>query len=526
MASFLFGLIGLFLGFWLFSDADNFSVSLAGALLSATLGIVFGQIHRLSRRQDELNLEILKLQNRLFGPAPAAPLIAVPATPTAAAEPLPVLPLVEAEPVPEAPPEAAEPPLPRLPVQPPGPPDFLERRIRAARDWLFGGNTLLRVGVVVLFLGSAFALSYTAERVTIPIELRYAAVALIGIALLVIGWRLRLRRQNYGLMLQGGGVAVLYLTIFAAMHLNPLIGPTAGFALLVLLVAFSTILAVTQDALGLAAAAAAGGFAAPILAASSGEHHVALFSYFLLLDAGILTIAWFKAWRPLNLVGFAGTLGIGSLWARTTYQPEMLASTEPFLILFFLMFVAIASLFARRVLRDAEGAPPVGDRTGLVLWAARHSNYLDGILLFGAPLAAFGLQAALIQPYRYGTAFSALGLGLFYIGLAALLLRRTQARYLALVEVFIALGVVFGTLAVPLGLDARWTAAAWAVEGAGIYWIAVKQDRRLGRAFAVLVQLGAAIAYLDTVGRGSGGPLLAGSRLGAAMLAAALLSSF
>ena len=78
----------------------------------------------------------------------------------------------------------------------------------------------------------------------------------------------------------------------------------------------------------------------------------------------------------------------------------MLASTEPFLIIFFLMFVAIAFLFARRVLRDAEGEPPAHDRTAMVLWAARQSSYLDGILLFGAPLAAFGLQAGLVEPYR------------------------------------------------------------------------------------------------------------------------------
>jgi uncharacterized membrane protein len=112
------------------------------------------------------------------------------------------------------------------------------------------------------------------------------------------------------------------------------------------------------------------------------------------------------------------------------------------------------------------------------------------------------------------------------MALAAVLLRRTQWRYLALVEVFIALGVVFGTLAVPLGLDARWTSAAWAIEGAGVYWISVKQDRRLGRAFATLVQLGAALSYFATLDWGDAGRQISGSRLGAAMLAGALLSSF
>src|SRR5260370_15097841 len=230
--------------------------------------------------------------------------------------------------------------------------------------------------------------------------------------------------------------------------------------MLVAVVVFSTILAVTQDAVGLAAAAALGGFAAPILASTGGDHDVALFSYLLLVDAGILSVAWFKAWRPLNLIGFAGTLGIGGSWGLKDYQPEMFASTEPFLIAFFLMFVAIAFLFARRVLREAEGEPPAHDRGAMVLWAARQSNYLDGVLLFGAPIAGFGLQLAMVEHLRYGGGFSALRLRLFYMPVAARLPRRTQGPYLALGERFFALGGGFGTLPVPLRLAARRTAAA------------------------------------------------------------------
>ncbi len=415
--------------------------------------------------------------------------------------------------------EIPSPPVPREP-------NFLEKQLQAARSWLLGGNTVARVGVLLLFLGLAFLLRYAAERVTVSIELRYAAVGAVSLVLLILGWRLRERRRNYGLLLQGGAVAVMYLTIFAAMKLHPLLPLAAGFVMLVALVAFSVILAVVQDAMGMAAVAAAGGFAAPILASAGGEHHVTLFTYFLLLDAGILTVAWFKAWRTLNLIGFFGTLGIGTAWGLEEYRPDMLPTTEPFLIAFFLMFVAIAFLFARRVLRDTEGEPPADDRTAMVLWAARRSNYLDGILLFGAPITVFGLQAGLVAHYHYGSAFSAVGLGLFYIVFATILSRRTQSRYLALVEVFTALGVVFGTLAVPLGLDARWTSAAWAIEGAGVYWISVRQDRRLGRGFATLVQIGAAIAYLDTLDDGDAYRLLTGSLLGAAMLAAAFLSSF
>jgi uncharacterized membrane protein len=41
--------------------------------------------------------------------------------------------------------------------------------------WFTGGNTLTRIGVVVLFFGVAFLLRYFAEHFTIPIEARLGA---------------------------------------------------------------------------------------------------------------------------------------------------------------------------------------------------------------------------------------------------------------------------------------------------------------------------------------------------------------
>jgi uncharacterized membrane protein len=131
------------------------------------------------------------------------------------------------------------------------------------------------------------------------------------------------------------------------------------------------------------------------------------------------------------------------------------------------MYVAIGLLFARRKLREALDAPD--DRDGLLRWAARKGDYIDATVLFGPPLVGFGLQFALVQHIEFAAAFSALAMGLFYLLLARLLVGRTGDRAVLLVETCLALGVVFASLAIPLGLDARWTSAAWAVEGAGIF---------------------------------------------------------
>ncbi|WP_095058306.1 DUF2339 domain-containing protein [Pseudomonas sp. Irchel s3f7] len=436
-------------------------------------------------------------------------------TPAMASEPVRALPVDAWKPDPVA-------REPQQPAEPRGPNVMIDRAIAHARAWLFGGNTVLRVGVVLLFLGLAFLLRYATEGVVVPVELRYAGVAAAALGLLGLGWWLRTRNPGYALILQGTGIAVLYLTVFAAMRLHPLLDPSAAFGLLVAVTVFSAILAITQDSLGLAAAAALGGFAAPLLVSTGTGSHVALFSYFVLLNSGILAIAWFKAWRVLNVIGFVGTFGIGFAWGIRSYHPEMLWSTEPFLMVFFLMYLAIGLLYARRTLLQMSDAPEESDREALLRWSARKGDYVDGSLLFGPPLVGFGLQFALVQHLEFAAAFSALVLGMIYMGLARLLM---GGRATLLGETCLALGVIFTSLAIPLGLDARWTTAAWAVEGAGIFWLGLRQQRTLARAFALLLQLGAALAFLSEL-HSSESSLLDGSTLGALMLGTALLFSF
>ncbi|HET8586054.1 MAG TPA: DUF2339 domain-containing protein, partial [Casimicrobiaceae bacterium] len=346
----------------------------------------------------------------------------------------------------------------------------------ALRAWIVGGNTPARVGILVLLVGVGFLLKYATEHVVVPIELRLTAVAIAAMVLLVLGWRLRERRAGFAVILQGGGVAILYLTVFAALRLYALISPTAAFALLAAIAALSAVLAIRQDAVALAVVGAIGGFAAPILTSSQSGNHVMLFAWYALLNAAILGIAWFKAWRILNLVGFACTFVIGTVWGVTRYRADDFATTEPFLVLFFLFYVAIAVLYALRRSVSVR-------------------DYVDGTIVFGTPLVAAGLQAALVQRFEFGMAFSALAASALYVALAGFVWSRHREDLRLLTESFVALGVVFATLAVPLAFDARWTSATWALEGAAIVWVGLRQQRALARAFGLLLQLAAGAAY-------------------------------
>ena len=333
--------------------------------------------------------------------------------------------------------------------------------VRWLRQFLLGGNAVVRVGIIILFFGVAFLLRYMAEHARVPIEWRLAGIGTGGVALLAVGWRLRTARAGYALALQGGGVGIVYLTVFAALRLYALLSPAVAFPVLVAMAVLSGVLAVMQDSLALALIGVVGGFLAPVLASSGEGSHVVLFSYFALLNGGIVAMAWFKAWRPLNLVGFVFTFGIATAWGVLRYRPELFGSTEPFLVLFFLFYLAIAVLFTVR--------QPV-----------QLTGYVDGTLVFVTPIMVFTLQASLLRGRLVPLAYSAVAMSAVYLTVAWRVWRRRAVSQALLAEAFVAIGVALLTVAVPLALSAHWNVAAWALEGAALVWIGCRQGR--GRA--------------------------------------------
>jgi uncharacterized membrane protein len=357
--------------------------------------------------------------------------------------------------------------------------DSIDAKFNAVVRWFSGGNTVVRVGIVILFFGVAFLLKYAYEHTRVPIELRLAGVLAGGVALLGIGWRLRITRPGYALALQGGGVGVLYLTIFAAFRLYELLPPAVALGFMVLIAAAAAVLAVKQDALALAVLGVSGGFLAPLLASTGAGSHVMLFSYYLVLNLGIAVIAWHKAWRLLNLLGLVFTAFIGWLWGAQSYEPAHFASAEAFLLLHFTLYLAIPIFVARRQALELK-------------------HYVDGTLVFGVPLVAFGMQLGMLRDVEYGAAWSALGAAAIYFALASGTWRKSGDALRLLAESYIALCVAFATLAMPLAFEGRITSAIWALEGAAIVWVAVRQKRMLARAFGVFLQFAAGLAfYLD-----------------------------
>ncbi len=471
------------------------SENLTGAFLGAAIGW-------LGWRQIQLGQRIANLEERLKTRTPAPPVAApqpVPApvqAPVSAPQPAEVatvpLPLAVETPVavpaPKPKPPPAAPPTPRRPIPMPA----WAQRIAAA-------NTIVKVGLAMLFLGLVFLARFAAEHVTVPLELRLAGIGATGIALLVVGWRLRIRSRAYGLLLQGGGVGVVYLTLFAAVKLAGLEPLALVFALMLTVSLLAALLAVRQDAQALAVVAALGGYATPLLLSTGSGAIATLLGYYFVLGLGVALVAWFKTWPRLNLIAFGFTALVAGAWAARSYTPADYATAQGWLIAYWGLFTAVLLMPGRRA-QEPE------------LW-------LQSTLLFGMPALGAAMQYLLLRPDSMAIAVAALLAGVAYVGLAAWARKRTA--HARIFEAFLALGAVFGTLVIPFALSAEATAGAWALEGLGAAWLGLRQrrDRVLVTGLALMALGG--LTLMKSLSEGFAGSLAPTQLLNALLVAAA-----
>ncbi len=367
---------------------------------------------------------------------------------------------------------------------PPSTPGIFQRSaepnplLAGIRELLFGGNTVVRAGILVLLVGVSMLVKWAADNSIVPLEVRLLGAATLGVLLMAVGYRLRNLRPGFATTLQGGGVATLYLVVFAAFRLFELISASSAFIAFALIALVCGSLAVLQRSQALMIIGSLGGFLAPVLTSTGTGSHISLFGYYVVLNIAIATVAWFQQWRLLNLIAFICTYGVATIWGVLKYRPDQLSTTEPFLIAFFLLFTATALLFAWR-------RPP------------RLRGIVDGTLIFGTPLLTFLAQGRLVGNTEYGLAISAAVLALFYAGTTYWLWNRASNSLRPLAEAFLALAIGFGTMAVPFTFEGSMTTAiAWALEGAGLYWVGLRQARRLPRWSGILLQGLAACALI------------------------------
>ena len=102
------------------------------------------------------------------------------------------------------------------------------------------------------------------------------------------------------------GIAILYATLFAIHALWHLLPAGVVFLLMLVVTAVAVALSIRRDSMFIALLGLMGGFATPALLSSGENRPVGLFSYLLLLNAGLAWVAYRKRWPLLMLFMSSG----------------------------------------------------------------------------------------------------------------------------------------------------------------------------------------------------------------------------
>ncbi|PYE38398.1 DUF2339 domain-containing protein [Psychrobacter fozii] len=382
----------------------------------------------------------------------------------------------------------------------------------SVKNWFFGGNLVVRVGVLVLLVGVVLLLRLLSDYIEIPIAFKLMAIGGVGLGLAGLGLKLTAKRFSYGITLQGAGLAIAYLSIFFAYSVYQIIPSLPSFIGLGILSAVTVALAVRQNAFPLALLALSGGFFAPILTSEDTGSLVALFSYYLVLNVAIAIIGHYRPWKILNLFGVSVTFGLAYYWGISENLSTIIESQRWSLVLLvalhLMLYLFVVIRYAQQIIAyntlNEEDINHTNSADNIAYLNEVHvgnSTYvfpIDTGLLFSVPLLAFGLFSALLEDIPHALTIVSAVLGAIYLGLGWLFIQRSQ-RYALITEGMLALGFGFLALVIPLALDAEWIAFGWSAQGLALAWFGRRSLRAWSVLFGVLLQLISVIMLMAAI---------------------------
>lgn len=320
-------------------------------------------------------------------------------------------------------------------------------------DWetIIGGRWLNRIGIVALIGATTFFLKYAFDNNWIGPSGRVTIGLLLGASMLPWShWLLRCGYSYFSEGIAGLGAAVMYLSIWAGCQYYTLFTRDIGFYLMIAVTVGMTAVALGRDSQRIALLSLVGGFLTPLLVSSGKDEQVVLFSYLLILGAGLLVIELRRNWRLLTPVSFVFTLMYFWGWYERFYQPPKLERTLLFATLFLLLYA---------ILPIVRGMRPRG---------ATESDYL---LVLANSFSYFGAIYTMLWPRdRWPLTLLVLGLSAGHVTVARVLPPPKPDASSLTRMLFAGLALTFATLAIPVRLDGKWITLAFAVEGAVLVW--------------------------------------------------------
>lgn len=300
-------------------------------------------------------------------------------------------------------------------------------RISFSHEWLerqFGAILPVWIGGIAIAFAGFFLVKYSIDNDLIGPEMRVILGGLLGFALLAgahfIGLRTEVEPSARIMQaLNGAGVAVFYVSAYAATALYGLISSFPGFLLLAGITGLAVILALRHGP-AIALLGMVGGFLTPALMASGTPSAFLFFTYLFFIFAALMIVIRQRGWWLLAIPALIAAFG----WVMVWILSGGTGGTENVWLGLFLIAVAATIILATRERYAQEFNEISGWRDvfsiersalflnvfsiaaamGLMAWIAFESQFGFQEWLLFAALALGAITLAYFAPALYGFA--------------------------------------------------------------------------------------------------------------------------
>jgi uncharacterized membrane protein len=333
-----------------------------------------------------------------------------------------------------------------------------------SKEFAIASNWLARIGIIIAVLGIGFGLRYSYKRGLIPPELRVLISTFVAIAMITYG--IKVKTQKYKILANGflgGGITVLYFSVFSASNFYHLISPILGLAVIAGITAASCFLSVRLNTKLAAILAVAGGYFTPVLISNGFISAPVLLTYMMVLGLGVFAITTFKNWYLVQFLAFAAhwTLFIFALFEFEVAESFPLAIS--FLTAYFFIFSFNSCFYHLKQRQPATIIEVV-------------------MLILNSGIFAFFGCALIYDEFNEVSylAYLTLPLVLVYV-LAIRYLLKQAIKDRAVTLTFLSLSSFFLAISIPLLFDTASFALCWSLQGLMMLWLSKKlQSRFLG----------------------------------------------
>ena len=316
------------------------------------------------------------------------------------------------------------------------------------QTWLFQGNPVLKVAIVVLVIGVILLLRYAVEHWMLDLSIKLLLVAFCALVVIFAGYLFRFKNYGFALALQALGASGLFLTILFSYHYLVL---DFSYALLSYILSLCIVvgLSLKQRAVELSVMAMIIAYIAPFTLPQSDFSSIQLISYYLLINVAVGLMSSINPWKILNQIALIITIGLGAGFVLINGY-----ASDRFLLA--CLVLAHAAIFIWLGFRFNQ-RQKLAEKDGFDL-----IPIVDTAFIFISPLVAY----AFIYLMYFESVSVQIGLCLALAGLYYCLYRLAQYSSLSdlVTRSYLSLIFIFLSFIPPILLPQEWSVVGWALE--------------------------------------------------------------